>query len=53
MVTSYICEVNQQSNNLFKMKKQLTLFLCLLLFIPMYGYAEDEVNHQIVPLVSH
>jgi len=30
------------------MKKQLTLFLCLLLFIPMYGYAEDEVNHQIV-----
>lgn len=48
MVTSYICEVNQQSNNLFKMKKQLTLFLCLLLFIPMYGYAEDEVNHQIV-----
>lgn len=30
------------------MKKQLTLFLCLLLFIPIYGYAEDEVTHQVV-----
>lgn len=34
------------------MKRQLTLFLSLLLFIPIYGYAEDEVTHQIVQQTS-
>ena len=34
------------------MKKQLTLILCLLLFIPIYGYAEDEVTHQVVQQTS-
>lgn len=29
------------------MKKQLILFFSLLLFIPLYGYAEDEVNQQV------
>ena len=51
-VTSYICDVNQQSNIIIKMKKQLTLILCLLLFIPIYGYAEDEVTHQVVQQTS-
>lgn len=34
------------------MKKQLTLILCLLLFIPIYGYAEDEITHQVVQQTS-
>ena len=29
------------------MKRQLILFLSLLLFISIYGYAEDEVTHQV------
>lgn len=34
------------------MKKQLILLLGLWLFVPMYGYAEDEVTHQVVQQTS-